>query len=323
MHTIQLTHRGATPRELAASALSHSPLSRPVQWLTERLFGGFVLAFHSMGPDLFRGLIEALEPNEVVPLDEMITRVTNGKRTDGLFAVTVDDGVGQNVEGLAAVAMKHHWPISFYLPTRYLDERRGMPFQWLDRVLPCLPKERIKEGTLDLDASSSGARRRLEVSMRRLMYTRPAEEYRPLIDQLVECAVRHGWTSRQQLEPPAPLAWEKVAALARHSAIRFESHGVTHIAVSALTPDRLEAELVESRQRISEHTNRQCRHFCYPFGGPESIGAIAPRLVRRYFDSGVTMSRGRVNGRDPFLLPRIPIYGNDTVAVGRLKVLTW
>ena len=138
----------------------------------------------------------------------------------------------------------------------------------------------------------------------------------------MQAAVSAGWLSRDDIVPPPPITWEEVAALSRRPEIRFESHGVTHTAVSALSPNQLDAELRDSARRITLHTNRPCRHFCYPFGSPESIGSTAPRAVARHYDSAVTMSRGRLHHRSVFLLPRIPLYTEDTRAVARLKILT-
>jgi peptidoglycan/xylan/chitin deacetylase (PgdA/CDA1 family) len=307
---------------LETSRLADMICPEPLLRVADRFFGGFVLAFHNLPAVRFERLVDALKSHEPVHLDELVARVKAGRQTKGLCAITVDDGVGDNVRGIASVAVKRQWPVTFYLPTRYLDERRGMPFQWLDSVLPGLPYSRLKAGPMELDLSTSAARRRFEASMRQIMYTRPAREYVTIIDDLVKRSLQNGWASAAELAPPEPVRWEEVASLAMKPEIRFESHGVTHTAVSALSLAQLEAELLESCRRISDHTNRPCRHFCYPYGGPTSIGTSAPPVVARHFESAVTMSRGRVNRQNPMLLPRIPLYSRDTPAIARIKVLT-
>jgi hypothetical protein len=147
-------------------------------------------------------------------------------------------------------------------------------------------------------------------------------EYQPLLGELREYAAAAGWLAGQSRTPPSPIGVGELIALGRHPEITFESHGVTHTAVCALSPAELDEELGSSRARIAEWTGRAARHFCYPFGGPESIGTQAPLAVARQYESGVTMSRGRLGGRDPALLPRIPLYPRDTADVARLKVLT-
>lgn len=270
----------------------------------------------------FRELIECLAPDEPVHLSELVNRVHRGQGTKGIFAITVDDGVGGTVRALSAVAQDRHWPITFLLPTGYLDAPDGMAFQWFRRIVTRVPPVRIELRSGLVDLSTGPARRRFERRVLARMHTQPPAQYTELIDELVSHAIAQGWLSREHDAPPAPISWNEVTTLSTHPAIRFESHGVTHTAAAALPPDQLGRELRASQNRIQAHTGRACRHFAYPFGSPQSIGPVAPRLVAKYYDSGVTMVRGRLRNRNPFLLPRIPLYAADSAARARLKVLT-
>ena len=138
--------------------------------------------------------------------------------------------------------------------------------------------------------------------------------------ELVECLLKSG-VRRAEIEPPSPITWPEVEALSTHDLIRFESHGITHTAMSALTEEQIAFEMKQSRDLIAGHTGRQCRHLAYPYGGEESIGGLAPSIARRYYDSSVTMSPGRVEGTDPWLLPRIPFYAENSRSLARLKLL--
>jgi len=309
-------------RTVVAHGVSALGVYQPLETLAGQLRGGFILAFHNLGSEAFSELIQSLSPDEPVHLAELVDRLRHGKSTNGIFAITVDDGVGETVRALSSVATQRNWPITFFLPTAYLDTRDGMPFQWLDTVLPRLPRTRLELRSGLVDLSTESARRRFERRVRARMYSQPAEDYSKLIEELVCYAVSHGRLSREHDAPPRPISWDEVAALAAHPAVRFESHGVTHIAAAALPPEQLERELRESRERIHTHTGRAGRHFAYPFGSPDSIGPIAPSLVAKYYDSGVTMTRRRVRNRDRFLLPRIPLYAGDSTTIARLKVLS-
>ena len=310
-------------RTFVADGLSATGAYRPLQALAGQLFGGFILAFHDMGGERFREVIQSLSPGEPVHLSELVDRLRRGKSTQGLFAITVDDGVRDTVQALSSVAQDLHWPVTFFLPTGYLDAPGGMAFQWLQTILARVPRVRLDLRAGVVDLSTELARQRFGHRVTARMYARPAAEYLGLIEELVSHAIARGWLSRERDAPPAPVAWKDVTALAAHPAIRFGSHGVTHIAAAALHPDQLERELRESQERISAHTGAPCRHFAYPFGGPESIGAVAPGLVAKYYDSAVTMSRGRLRNHSPFLLPRIPLYSRDSAPMAHLKLLTW
>ena len=87
----------------------------------KRFSGGFVLAFHEIPPARVAEFVDCLEPSKVVSLTELVQRTKAGKSTSGLFAITIDDGVGENVRALSRLFIACEWPATFYLPTDYLD----------------------------------------------------------------------------------------------------------------------------------------------------------------------------------------------------------
>jgi peptidoglycan/xylan/chitin deacetylase (PgdA/CDA1 family) len=301
----------------------HDPSTNTVESvhrLAGRFTGGFILAFHEIRPARFVELVSALQCFRAVTLSELVDRSRSGKSTSGLFAITVDDGVGENVRGLAGALLSHGWPGTFYLPTGYVDSGWGMPFQWWYKIEPFLAGRLITLNSETLDLRPRGAVRDLWLRMETLWRTRPLDAYLPLIRELVDYVQCECGITRQELTPAAPITWPEVSELSRSDLISFESHGVTHIAVSALTSTELAAELQESRERIEEHTGRPCRHFCYPFGSAEAIGAAAPRAAQRYYDSAVTLSMGPVDAANPWLLPRIPFYEKNSLTFAKLKI---
>ena len=309
-------------RSAAAWVTTASRSYYPGQWICSRVGGGFILAYHDLPAETFERQIEALRPNEPIHLSQLIKRAKSGKSTAGLFAITVDDGVGTTVRDISGVCTRRRWPVTFYLPTNYLDIHGGLPFQQWLRVLPFLPQGKLTLRSQTLDLSERQAFARFTRAVMDAMCTQPRDRYQPLIEELVSWVREHGRATPDQLQPPQSVGWSEVAELSKHEAIRFESHGVTHTAVVALPPAALRDELEVSKQRISEHTNRECQHFCYPFGGHESIGDVAPRIVADVYESAVTMSRGRLRGHALSLVPRIPIYERDDPTIARLKILT-
>jgi hypothetical protein len=139
--------------------------------------------------------------------------------------------------------------------------------------------------------------------------------------ELVEVIAASG-VDRAKLQPEPPIPWTEVAELARNDLLRFESHGVTHAAVSSLSDGEIDFEMRHSRDTVSEHTGRPCRHFAYPFGSRTSIGPRAGAIAARYYDSAVTMCLGRIDRADPWLLPRIPLYPRNSALFARLKTFS-
>ena len=286
-----------------------------------RLSAGFVIALHEIPPARLAQLIESLR-GRPVPLSELVDRKKAGKSTSGLFAITIDDGIGYNVRALSQLFQAKQWPATFYLPTEYLDTGRPMPFQLWMRLKPLLPRRNFKLSSGTLDLSRPGAIDEISRKIERMWYVGRRESYLPFTMELAAAVAREIEVPLTYLEGPAPISWAEVTRLSRDSLFQFESHGVSHPAMSSLNEEEVVFEMQRSRETIEEHTGRPCRHFCYPFGSPESIGSrMVPEVARRFYDSAVTMSRGSVENADLWLLPRIAFYPKTSVLTARTKVL--
>jgi peptidoglycan/xylan/chitin deacetylase (PgdA/CDA1 family) len=293
---------------------------RLMQLLT-RFSGGFVLAFHEISPQRVAEFVDAIRPAQVVPLSELVRRSGQHKSTSGLFAITVDDGVGANVRALARLFNARGWPATFYLPTAYIDTAEGMAFQWWRSLKPLLPRRRIKLKSGVIDLSGPSAADELTKQMELLWHSEGLKSYFPLTMELADLVVREMGVTRDAISPPDPISWPEVTELARNDLIHFESHGVSHTAMSALSPEDIEFEMRHSRDMVTEHTGRPCRHLAYPFGSRQSIGMRAAAAAARFYDSATTMSLGHVDFASPWLLPRIPLYPENSTLFARVKIL--
>jgi len=210
---------------------------------------GFICCWHDLSAKIFQDHVEALLPNRPIPLYELIERFKSGKSTSGCFALTFDDGVGSTVRDISNKCIEKGWPVTFYLPTQYLDE---------------------------------------------------------------------GILAYQNLKP---ISWIEVEELSKNQLISFQSHGVTHSAVSSFNEEEIEFEMINSKKIIESHTNKKVHSFCYPYGSKESIGNIAPKVAAKHFSSAVTLIHGRLKKKDIFYLPRIGLYKEDLRSLARLKTL--
>lgn len=294
----------AAIRSLASAA---SPLLSAVLERANGRRGGIILAYHELAARTLRDqLLRVSERYRFVSLSEFVDRVAADRSTAGLAAITFDDGYGPVVEDAARISQEQGWPMTFYLPTRYLDSRE--PY-WYQELRPLL--ERAQEGAAgltQLDAFFRRMRSEAEVAaeLRRLRLRLHGSEERP------------AW-----LETTPPIPWQRVRELARNDALSFEAHTVNHLALSRLDDDAIASEMDACCRRIEEFTGRRVEHFCYPFGGMPEIGDAAPRVARRRFKSATTLVRGRCRaGADLALLPRVPLYEGDSAAIVALKLAT-
>jgi len=289
--------------------------------LVARLSRGFVLAFHDIPAQRMAEFVELLQPARPVPLSALVRRSMQGKRTRGLFAITVDDGVGETVRALAELCRTKAWPATFYLPTDYIDTGNRMAFQWWRVLKPVLPRTRLQLKSTVMDLTAPSALEALSRNMECAWHSQRLESYLPTLMELAEIVAGENGTAAAAMRLPAPITWTEVESLSKNPLLRFESHGVSHVAMSSLREDELEFEMRHSRDVVTEHTGRPCRHLAYPFGSPASIGDRAPVFARRFYDSATTMALGPVDSADPWMLPRIPLYPENSALLARLKIL--
>jgi peptidoglycan/xylan/chitin deacetylase (PgdA/CDA1 family) len=96
------------------------------------------------------------------------------------------------------------------------------------------------------------------------------------------------------------------------------AHTRTHLQLAGQREDVQRAEIEGSVQDLSALLQRPVRTFAYPFGVPEAVGPLAPRLVE---EAGCvlacTTAPGPVQRRSkPHLLPRLHVqdWGADEFA---------
>jgi peptidoglycan/xylan/chitin deacetylase (PgdA/CDA1 family) len=196
-----------------------------------------------------------------------------------------------------------------------------MIFQWWRLLKPLLPRRRLelKSGVVDL--SPPGSVEEMSKKMELQWHSQRLESYLPLTMELLEIVLREGGLTKSAIRPAPPITWAEVTELSKNDLIRFESHGVSHVAMSSLTGEEVAFEMKRSRDTVTEHAGRECRHLAYPFGNWRSIGARAVATAARFYDSAVTMSLGHVDFAHPWLLPRIPLYPENSTLLARLKIL--
>ncbi|MGH9942306.1 MAG: polysaccharide deacetylase family protein [Pyrinomonadaceae bacterium] len=305
-----------------ASKLAAAPyvVKRVDAWNGRR--GGIILVFHEISEARLRRHLTLLAGlYRFVSLSEFARRLRERKSTAGLAAITFDDGYGHVVETAAQLARKHGWPVTFYLPTRYLDTREP---NWYQELKPLFERATCNEVEIDglrlslrdADGRAAGLKQ-LDDRFRQL--TSPEE-----IDNLLGRTRRALSASAEcpaDLSLAAPVSWPRVRELAAREELSFEAHSVNHFALSRLPAATVRAEMEQCRARIEEATGRRVEHFCYPFGGPAEIGTESAGIARELFSSATTMIRGRCRaGVDAAMLPRIPLYEQDTEETVSLKV---
>jgi peptidoglycan/xylan/chitin deacetylase (PgdA/CDA1 family) len=93
--------------------------------------------------------------------------------------------------------------------------------------------------------------------------------------------------------------------------INFGSHTVNHPKLTELDDESVYKELVQSKEIIEDQLGVECRHFAYPYG---LLTERTRELVQQAsFKTACTTRSGFNNAeRDPLMLHRIEVYGDDS-----------
>jgi peptidoglycan/xylan/chitin deacetylase (PgdA/CDA1 family) len=261
------------------------------------------LAVH---PDRFSAHIEhLLRLNSAVPLDDVLER-----GSDRRIAITFDDGYADNAIVAAPLLADAGLPATWFITTGTLGQRRF----WWDRLaeamlgshpLPDSIDVDVADRTFWLDLRSLSARRNALLFLHRRLLPLPSSALEAAVDRITgqlgspEATNDNLTMTVEQLRELAGLPLQHVGA-----------HTRTHAHLNGQDPDRQRDEILGSVADLESILQRPVQDFAYPFGGPDTVGTLAPQLVEEAgCRLGCTTTPGSVRRRsDPYRLPRLTVF---------------
>jgi peptidoglycan/xylan/chitin deacetylase (PgdA/CDA1 family) len=224
-----------------------------------------MIHYHTMSPDAFREHIEYLKSNYMFTPLKTLAEALSGplKNVPGkCIAITFDDGWRCNFD-LLPVIREYNCPITIFLSTSLLGTNSRPGFGIRRNT------SKIDRYRLQTVASSDEATQSLEVGQetteeRTMLSVGEAKEMMEFVD--------------------------------------FQSHGVKHLASTAVPLEELQQELRESKRFIEELTGREVYAFAYPYNiagrreakAVEEAGYAIARVGQRMLNSAKT-NRYRLN----------------------------
>ena len=118
-----------------------------------------------------------------------------------------------------------------------------------------------------------------------------------------------------------PLNWQEITMMKDHG-MEFASHSHTHPNFFKINVDSIKWELLESRRLLSEHLDLIGNSFVCPYGiWGKSSGALKELLQHNGYSGAFLGKWGSITLKtDRFDLPRIIIYGEDSIKTFRYKI---
>lgn len=273
-------------------------------------------------PERFAAQLDELSRiARIVPL-ALVTRPSRRPQV----ALTFDDGYRDNLTTAYPLLNSASAPATFFITTGMLDRRQEF---WWDRLERLLIAEEVPAVRLELelgghrlwfDARTPADRERAHHALHHRLLGFDNATIARVLDQLAE---RFGSRPEPRQEN-LPLTSGELRLLAAADGVEIGAHSVTHPRLADLTPGRQRAEIATSKQTLEACVDAPVRSFAYPFGGPDAVDDVAPRLVAAEgLDWACTTLEGRVTSdSDPFRLPRCTVRDWDGPEFGR-RVQRW
>jgi peptidoglycan/xylan/chitin deacetylase (PgdA/CDA1 family) len=128
-------------------------------------------------------------------------------------------------------------------------------------------------------------------------------------------------TEEQDFLAWRPLNWEEISEMVEHG-MEIASHSHTHPDFYKIDQERVIWELDEAKRTLSNHLDSFVKTFACPYGVWGKTAAKLKVLLRANGYSGAFLGKwGALKANtDPMDLPRIIIYGGDSLRVFKQKI---
>ncbi len=284
----------------------------------------FILMYHKIAPEAYPYYGASVTPSifekqiriilkhyRVMALEELINRHPINARKN-FIALTFDDGYRGIYRWAFPILRKYNLPATVFLTTDYIGSQRVL---WHDHLAFILHRAAGQRFLADIDfsglpANLAGFIRSFfkddQNSKHKLKFLRQmttdlksysADDRHRLLNEL--CKIL-------RLETPfdfsdVMLCWKEVREMAKQN-IFFGSHTCSHEPLSTLSPACVEAELIQSKNKIESQLQKQVASFAYPYGKEMDFTFDNIELVKQSgFHLAVTGIRG--NETLPFKSP--------------------
>jgi peptidoglycan/xylan/chitin deacetylase (PgdA/CDA1 family) len=291
-----------------------------------------ILIFHRVLPQpdpLFPGEVDARQFDQmlgwigkwcnVLPLDQAVSRLREGRLPPRAAAITFDDGYADNHDIALPILERHGMSATFFIATSFLNGGR----MWNDTVIEAVRTTRaeridLREFGIAPPADESDwplvslSRRRTFISavLGKLKYTDPA-----LRAGLAEAvAARLGGSLPDDLMMSSAQVQQM-----RHRGMQIGAHTHTHPILARLDRDAVRDEILTSKRRLETLLDEPVSLFAYPNGRPTQDYAGETVEVLRELDFGVavTTAKGAANrATDPLQLPRFTPWDRTKARFG-------
>ena len=250
---------------------------------------------------------------ELISLDEMYRRMTEGDFARRFVCLTFDDGYRDNLQWAYPILKESGVPFAVYVPTSFPD-RLG-ELWWL--VLEAVVSRNDRIGLVidgrdrTFDCKTIAEKRALYDEIYWWLRSRPSEaEMRGILRNLA--AYYH--VDIAAFCEELCMTWTEIAQLAADPLVTIGAHTVNHPALAKLSREAVRSEMDLSRSVIEAALSVRPQHLSYPYGDRGSAAAREFEVAAELgFKTAVTTRPGVLfpeHRKRLMALPRISLNGD-------------
>ena len=235
-------------------------------------------------------------------LSEQIVAGTEGK----LLALTFDDGYIDNFTEAYPLLKRLEVPFAIYVTTSFPDGDAVLWWYALEQLLQDHDHIKLAKG-LVLPCSTSQEKLDAFVLLRKRIMSLPQDDFGARVNAMF-VQTSFDWL---QIIKKESLSWNNLCELAKDPLVTIGAHTVSHPVLSALSSEKVRAEMLDSQKRIESRIGLPVTHFCYPFGSRKEAGVREFEIARNIgFKTATTTRWGNIFPKHfahMNALPRVPL----------------
>jgi peptidoglycan/xylan/chitin deacetylase (PgdA/CDA1 family) len=249
---------------------------------------------------------------DIVSLDEMYRRMTEGNFRRRFVCLTFDDGYRDVLQWAYPILRKHEAPFALYIPTSFPDRIGEMWWLALEKVIAGNSRVGLWMNGVEKRFDCKTAADKRDVFEHLYWWLRSHEtedEMRHIVRDL--CA-RYG-VDMKALCAELCMTWEDLAELAKDPLCTIGAHTVNHVMLKKVPEAAARSEMAMSRSVIEAAIGLRPQHLSYPVGDASAAGPREYDIAKELgFKTAVTTKPGVLfpEHRERLTaLPRISLNG--------------
>ncbi len=210
--------------------------------------------------------------------------------------ITFDDGFDDNFLQAFPILKQHNAVATFFVSTDYVGTDRLFWYEWFTYLIMRPTAERFEVKALGISEAlpeTSAARRPLVAHYLDVLKRADPDRQQATLEELE--SRQQEASDRQDWHLSRAMSWQQVREMS-DAGMEIGSHGAAHMMLAKLDDQRLDDELMRSKQTIEQHTGTPVCSIAYPVGKPD---ACDERVFGRAADCGYQYGCVYQDGRNP------------------------